>query len=58
MSQQVLAHLVGRSQSWVTKIERGEREVERISTIVELAAVLRVDPVELAGLSRPPGPPI
>jgi transcriptional regulator with XRE-family HTH domain len=49
MSQEVLAHLLGRSKSWLTKVERGERQLDRVSVIAELARVLRVDVAELTG---------
>jgi transcriptional regulator with XRE-family HTH domain len=55
MSQQVLAHLLGRSPSWVTKIERGERQLDRMSLIVEVARVLGVDVGEIAGQPYRPG---
>jgi transcriptional regulator with XRE-family HTH domain len=49
MSQEVLAHLLGRSKSWLTKVERGERQLDRVSVITEIARVLRVDVTELTG---------
>ena len=49
MSQEVLAHLLGRSKSWLTKVERGERQLDRMSVITEMARVLRVDVIELTG---------
>src|SRR5215472_9902892 len=49
MSQEVLAHLLGRSQSWLTKVERGERQLDRMSTILEVAHVLGVDVAEITG---------
>ena len=55
MSQEVLAHLLGRSHSWLTKVERGERQLDRMSTIREVARVLRVDVAELIGRPDRPG---
>ncbi|MFF3853687.1 helix-turn-helix domain-containing protein, partial [Micromonospora sp. NPDC002575] len=44
MSQQVFADRLGRSKSWVDKVERGVRALDKVSIIREIAAVLRVDP--------------
>ncbi|WP_431976206.1 helix-turn-helix domain-containing protein [Micromonospora haikouensis] len=44
MSQQVFADRLGRSKSWVDKVERGVRSLDKVSTIREIAAVLRIDP--------------
>ncbi len=49
MSQEVLAHLLGRSTSWLTKVERGERQLDRMSLIIEVARVLKVDVPEITG---------
>ena len=49
MSQAVLAGLLGKSESWLSKVERGDRRVDRMSVISEIAAVLRVSPSELTG---------
>ncbi|MFC8298064.1 helix-turn-helix domain-containing protein [Micromonospora orduensis] len=49
MTQQMLADRLGRSKSWVDKIERGARPLDRYSVIQELAHVLRVDPEVLLG---------
>ena len=49
ISQEVLAHLLGRSQSWLTKVERGERQLDRMSTILEVARILQVDVAEITG---------
>ncbi len=49
ISQLVLAGRLGRSESWVSKVERGERRVDRLSVIEDLAAVLEVDPGTLLG---------
>lgn len=49
LSQQSFADRLGKSKSWVDKVERGVRSLERLSTIREIAAVLRVDPAALLG---------
>ncbi|GLZ59497.1 hypothetical protein Misp05_30730 [Micromonospora sp. NBRC 107095] len=59
MTQQMLADRLRRSKSWVDKIERGARPLDRYSVIQELAHVLRVDPEVLLGQPRstPAGTP-
>ncbi len=49
MSQRMLADLVGRSEDWVSKIERGARQVRRMDVIAELARALRVEVGDLLG---------
>lgn len=49
LSQQSLADRLGKSKSWVDKVERGVRSLERVSTIREIATVLRVDAATLLG---------
>jgi len=49
LSQPKLAQLVGRSESWLSQVERGVRSVDRLSTIIELARVLRVNVIDLTG---------
>ncbi len=49
LSQSVLAGLVGRSESWLSQVERGKRGVDSHSVLARLAAVLRVDIEELTG---------
>ncbi|MGW5559429.1 helix-turn-helix domain-containing protein [Micromonospora sp. NPDC003944] len=44
LSQQSFADRLGKSKSWVDKVERGVRSLERLSTIREVAAVLRSTP--------------
>jgi transcriptional regulator with XRE-family HTH domain len=36
LSQAALAGLVGRSESWLSQVERGVRSVDRLSTILAL----------------------
>ncbi|MFG1842459.1 helix-turn-helix domain-containing protein [Micromonospora sp. NPDC049175] len=59
MTQQMLADRLRRSKSWVDKVERGVRALDRYSVIQELAHVLRVDPEVLLGQqpSTPAGTP-
>jgi transcriptional regulator with XRE-family HTH domain len=49
LSQAVLAGLTGRSESWLSQVERGKRGVDSHSVLVRLAEVLRVDIEELTG---------
>jgi len=49
MSQRVCAELVGRTEGWLSQIERGVRPLDRLSVLIELARVLRIDPSELTG---------
>jgi transcriptional regulator with XRE-family HTH domain len=47
MSQQVFADRVGRSTSWVDKVERGVRKLDRLSVIEAIAEALGVTPAVL-----------
>lgn len=49
LSQQVLAGLVGRSESWLSQVERGVRSVDSLSVTLDLARVLKVEPANLIG---------
>ena len=49
LSQAVLAGLVGRSESWLSQVERGKRGIDSHSVLMHLAEVLRVDIEELTG---------
>jgi transcriptional regulator with XRE-family HTH domain len=49
LSQVKLAGLVGRSESWLSQVERGARPVDRLGIIRELARVLDVPVSELTG---------
>ncbi|RKN15386.1 XRE family transcriptional regulator [Micromonospora musae] len=53
LTQQMLADRLRRSKSWVDKVERGVRPLDRYSVIQELAQVLRIDPELLLGRQRP-----
>ncbi|WP_240762837.1 helix-turn-helix domain-containing protein [Micromonospora sp. HM134] len=60
LSQQVFADRLGKSKSWVDKVERGVRTLDKVSTLQDIAAVLSIDPGVLLGRDlRPadvPGP--
>jgi transcriptional regulator with XRE-family HTH domain len=49
LTQEALAQRLHRSASWVTKIERGERRVDSMSALLELARVLGVPLHQLTG---------
>lgn len=49
MSQAALAARVGRSESWLSQVERGVRGVDRLSVLNQLATALDVDPDQLTG---------
>jgi transcriptional regulator with XRE-family HTH domain len=49
MSQEALAGLAGRSRSWLSQVERGVRGVDKMSTVTDLAAALRIAPSDLVG---------
>ncbi|KXK59305.1 hypothetical protein AWW66_25065 [Micromonospora rosaria] len=54
MSQQQFADRLGKSKSWVDKVERGVRSLDRVSVIHDVATVLALDPdTLLAGAGRP-----
>src|SRR3954454_9950433 len=49
LSQAVLAGLVGRSESWLSQVERGIRSVDRLPVLMGLAEVLHVEVETLLG---------
>jgi transcriptional regulator with XRE-family HTH domain len=49
LSQAVLAGLVGRSESWLSQVERGKRSADSHSVLTRLAEVLRMEIGELCG---------
>ncbi|WP_434741878.1 helix-turn-helix domain-containing protein [Micromonospora sp. SH-82] len=57
MTQQMLADRLGKSKSWVDKVERGVHALDRFSVIQDLAGVLRVDPAVLLGREAAPRAP-
>lgn len=49
LSQAVLAGLVGRSESWLSQVERGKRGIDSHSVLTRLAEILRVEVAEITG---------
>ncbi|WP_238005686.1 helix-turn-helix domain-containing protein [Dactylosporangium sp. AC04546] len=49
MSQQVFADRLSKSKSWVDKVERGVRRLDKFSVVYEIAEVLKVDVQILLG---------
>lgn len=49
LSQAVVANLIGRSESWLSQVERGIRSVDRLPVLMDLAQVLKVDIEALLG---------
>lgn len=49
ISQRMLGDLVGRSEDWVSKVERGVRDIRRVDVVKELARALRVELSDLLG---------
>jgi transcriptional regulator with XRE-family HTH domain len=49
LSQAVVAGLAGRSESWLSQVERGVRRVDSHAVLLRLAAVLHVEVEELTG---------
>jgi transcriptional regulator with XRE-family HTH domain len=49
LSQAALAALVGRSESWLSQVERGVRPADRLSVLADIATVLHVELEALAG---------
>lgn len=49
MSQAALAGLIGRSESWLSQVERGVRSVDRMSVLLDLSRLLHVDVQALTG---------
>lgn len=49
LSQVRLATAIGRSESWLSQVERGERYIDRVSVLTRIAEVLNVPVTELTG---------
>src|SRR5919206_1673868 len=49
LSQAVVAGLVGRSESWLSQVERGVRSVDRLSVLLDMARILHVEVEALTG---------
>jgi transcriptional regulator with XRE-family HTH domain len=55
MTRPVLAGLVGRSADWLKKIERGERQLNSLALLLQLAGALGVsDLADLTGTAPAP----
>lgn len=52
LSQAVLAGLVGRSESWLSQVERGKRNIDSHIVLTRLASVLRAGIEELTSPDR------
>lgn len=48
LSQAHVARLLGRSEHWLSQVERGVRSVDRPAVLVQLSAILRVPVTDLA----------
>lgn len=55
-SQTVLAGLVGRSESWLSQVERGKLSVDSHEVLSRLAAVLRLPLEEFTGTAAEASP--
>src|SRR3954462_278081 len=49
LSQAAVAGLIGRSESWLSQVERGIRSVDRMSILLDLARILHVEVDALVG---------
>ena len=49
LSQTVLAGLIGRSESWLSQVERGIRAVDRLSVLLDIVRILHIDVESLVG---------
>ena len=49
LTQPVLAGLIGRSESWLSQVERGIRPIDRLSVLIDIAHVLKVNVTDLTG---------
>ncbi|WDZ84575.1 helix-turn-helix domain-containing protein [Micromonospora cathayae] len=57
MSQQALADALGKSKSWVDKVERSVRRLDKLSNLQEIARALRIDVQLLLGTEPSPTDP-
>src|SRR6478735_9982064 len=53
LSQVTLAGLVGRSESWLSQVERGRRDIDSLQVIRDLAVALDVGADALIGAELP-----
>jgi transcriptional regulator with XRE-family HTH domain len=49
LSQKELAGLIGRSESWLSQVERGVRSIDKFSVLVDIAQVLKTNVETLVG---------
>jgi transcriptional regulator with XRE-family HTH domain len=49
LSQAAVAGLIGRSESWLSQVERGIHSVDKLSVLLDLAKVLNIDVEALTG---------
>ena len=56
LSQLALANMIGRSEAWLSQVERGIRHVDRVSVLIRLAQVLKVTVEDLIGQPLSLGP--
>jgi transcriptional regulator with XRE-family HTH domain len=49
LSQKELAGLIGRSESWLSQVERGFRSIDKFSVLVDIAQVLKTNVETLVG---------
>ena len=49
MTQQLLADRIGRSKSWIEKVEAGKRSADRLPMLISICRELRVDMPVLIG---------
>lgn len=49
LSQKELAGLIGRSESWLSQVERGVRSVDKFSVLVDIAQMLKTNVETLVG---------
>ncbi|HEY3685761.1 MAG TPA: helix-turn-helix transcriptional regulator [Streptosporangiaceae bacterium] len=47
LSQSVLAGLIGRSESWLSQVERGKRRIDAHSVLLRMSEILGVDTAKL-----------
>jgi transcriptional regulator with XRE-family HTH domain len=57
LSQETVAHRVGKSRRWLQKVEAGELMVEKLHDVIELADVLHLQPSELVDRPVPMAAP-
>lgn len=51
LSQEALAGLIGRSESWLSQVERGLRSVDRLSVLLDLMGLHRAGSVSVVSES-------